>query len=171
MTEHAGAVTMKGNPLTLLGDMPTVGDPAPDFELTAADMSGKTLKDFAGQVKLLEIVPSLDTSVCDTETRKFNELAATLGDNIVVLTISMDLPMAQKRWCGAAGVDQVVCLSDYKDHRFGQSYGLRIKELGLLARAIIVIDQNDIVQYVQLVKEVAQEPDYNAALNAAKKLT
>ena len=170
MTEHTGAVTMKGNPLTLTGDMPKVGDKAPDFNLTGTDMAGKTLKDFAGKVKVLEIVPSLDTSVCDTETRRFNELAAGLGENIVVLTISMDLPMAQKRWCGAAGVDRVVCLSDFKDHTFGQAYGLRIKELGLLARAVLVVDQNDTIQYAELVKEVAEEPNYDAALEAAKKL-
>jgi len=170
-TERSGAVTMKGEPLTLVGQPLEVGQKAPDFELVGTDMTPKRLQDFSGKVKILEMVPSLDTSVCDTETRKFNEKAAALDENVVILTISMDLPMAQQRWCGAAGVDRVVCLSDYKDHQFGQDYGVRIKELGLLARTVIVLDQNEMIRYMELVPEVAEEPDYDAALNAAKELT
>jgi thiol peroxidase len=169
-TERSGAVTMKGDPKTLVGEELQVGQKAPDFELTGTDMAPKRLDDFAGKVKILEVVPSLDTSVCDQETRTFNEKAASLGDDIAILTISMDLPMAQNRWCGAAGVDRVTCLSDYKDHRFGYDYGLRIKELGLLARTVIVVDQNNVIRYMELVSEIAEEPDYAAALKAAQDL-
>ncbi|MEX0745505.1 MAG: thiol peroxidase [Phycisphaeraceae bacterium] len=170
MSERKGAVTFKGNPMTLEGDEVKVGQKAPDVQVVGTDLSAKSLSDYKGKVKLITSVPSLDTSVCDKETRTFNEKAATLGDDVVVLTVSMDLPMAQKRWCGAAGVDRVECLSDYKDHSFGKQWGLRIKELGLLARAVIVVDKDDTVQYVQLVKEVAEEPNYDEALAAAKKL-
>ncbi|MEM9420882.1 MAG: thiol peroxidase [Planctomycetota bacterium] len=168
MTERSAAVTLKGNPMTLLGDELKVGDPAPDFSLKATDMSDKSLADYAGKVKLISVVPSLDTPVCDTETRKFNEEAGGLGDGVVVLTVSVDTPMAQKRWCGAAGVENVECLSDFKDHTFGPAYGVRIKEIGLLARQIFVVDKDDKIVYTQLVGEVAEEPDYDAALAAAK---
>lgn len=169
-TERPEAVTLKGNGMTLLGDALNVGDTAPAFSLVSGDMSAKTLDDYAGKVKILSIVPSLDTSVCDTQTRRFNEEAASLGDQIVILTISVDTPMAQKRWCGAAGVDRVECLSDFKDHQFGVDYGVRIKEIGLLAREMVVLDKDNVVKYVQLVPEVAQEPDYEPALAAAKAL-
>jgi len=169
MTERAAAVTLKGNAMTLVGDELKVGDKAPDFVLKANDMSDKSLADFAGKVKIISIVPSLDTPVCDTQTRKFNEDAGSL-DGVVVLTVSVDLPMAQKRWCGAAGVENVVCLSDYKDHSFGKAYGVRIKEVGLLARQVMVVDKNDTIQYIELVPEVAQEPNYGAALAAVKGL-
>lgn len=169
MTERAAAVTLKGNPMTLVGAELKVGDTAPDFSLKANDMSDKTLADFAGKVKIISIVPSLDTPVCDTQTRKFNEDAGSL-DGVVVLTVSVDLPMAQKRWCGAAGVENVVCLSDYKDHSFGKAYGVRIKEVGLLARTVLVVDKDNTIKYVQLVPEVATEPDYDPALAAAKAL-
>ncbi len=169
MTERAAAITLKGNPMTLIGDELKVGDKAPDFVLKANDMSDKSLKDFAGKVKIISVVPSLDTPVCDTQTRKFNEDAGSLG-GAVVLTVSVDLPMAQKRWCGAAGVENVVCLSDFKDHSFGKAYGVRIKEIGLLARQVMVVDKNDTIQYIELVPEVATEPNYDAALAAAKSL-
>ncbi|MEM6854659.1 MAG: thiol peroxidase [Planctomycetota bacterium] len=168
MTERPAATTLKGNPMTLLGDELKVGDAAPDFSLKATDMSDKSLADYAGKVKLISVVPSLDTPVCDTETRKFNEAASDLGDGVVVLTVSVDTPMAQKRWCGAAGVENVECLSDFKDHSFGPAYGVRIKEVGLLARQIFVVDADNKITYTQLVGEVADEPDYDAALNAAK---
>ena len=168
MTERAAAVTLKGNPMTLLGDELKVGDAAPDFSLKANDMSDKSLGDYAGKVKLISVVPSLDTPVCDTETRKFNEAASGLGDGVVVLTVSVDTPMAQKRWCSAAGVENVETLSDFKDHSFGPAYGVRIKEVGLLARQIFVVDADDKITYTQLVGEVAEEPDYDAALAAAK---
>jgi len=169
MTERAAAITLKGNPVTLIGDELKVGDKAPDFTLKAVDMSDKSLADFAGKVKIISVVPSLDTPVCDTQTRKFNEDAGSL-DGVVVLTVSVDLPMAQKRWCGAAGVENVTCLSDFKDHSFGKAYGVRIKEIGLLARQVMVIDKDDTIKYVELVPEVAQEPNYDAALAAAKGL-
>ncbi|MEO0514531.1 MAG: thiol peroxidase [Planctomycetota bacterium] len=168
MTERPAATTLKGNPMTLLGDELKVGDTAPDFSLKANDMSDKSLADYAGKVKLISVVPSLDTPVCDTETRKFNEAAGDLGDGVVVLTVSVDTPMAQKRWCGAAGVENVECLSDFKDHSFGPAYGVRIKEVGLLARQIFVVDADNKITYTQLVGEVADEPDYDAALAAAK---
>ncbi|MEO1237970.1 MAG: thiol peroxidase [Planctomycetota bacterium] len=168
MTEREAAVTLKGNPMTLVGDELKVGDTAPDFSLKANDMSDKTLADYAGKVKLISVVPSLDTPVCDTETRRFNESAGDLGGDVVVLTVSVDTPMAQKRWCGAAGVEHVHCLSDFKDHTFGKAYGVRIKEIGLLARQVFVVDQDDKIVYSQLVTEVAEEPDYDAALAAAK---
>ena len=169
MTERAAAITLKDNPVTLIGPELKVGDQAPDFTLKANDMSDKTLADFAGKVKIISIVPSLDTPVCDTQTRKFNEQAGGL-DGVVVLTVSVDLPMAQKRWCAAAGVDNVVCLSDFKDHSFGKAYGVRIKEVGLLARQVMVLDKDNTIQYIQLVPEVAEEPDYDAALAAAQGL-
>ena len=168
MNERAEAVTLKGNPMTLVGDELKVGDAAPEFHLKATDMSDKSLADYAGKVKLISVVPSLDTPVCDTETRKFNESASDLGDGVVVLTVSVDTPMAQKRWCGAAGVENVETLSDFKDHTFGASYGVRIKEVGLLARQIFVVDADNKITYTQLVKEVAEEPDYDAALAAVK---
>ena len=168
MTERPAATTLKGNPMTLRGDELMVGAAAPDFSLKATDMSDKSLADYAGKGKLISVVPSLDTPVCDTETRKFNEAASDLGDGVVVLTVSVDTPMAQKRWCGAAGVENVECLSDFKDHSFGPAYGVRIKEVGLLARQIFVVDADNKITYIQLVGEVADEPDYDAALNAAK---
>lgn len=168
MTERPNAVTLKGNPKTLIGDELKVGDTAPDFSLKANDMSDKTLASYAGKVKLISVVPSIDTPVCDTETRKFNEAASGLGDGVVVLTVSVDTPMAQKRWCGAAGVENVECLSDFKDHAFGPAYGVRIKEVGLLARQIFVVDKDNKITYTQLVGEVAEEPDYDAALAAVK---
>ncbi len=170
MTQRQGAVTFKGKPMTLMGEELTVGQASPDFSLTANDLSTKTLDDYRGKVILLATVPSLDTGVCDTMTRRFNEQAAKLGDNVVVLTVSMDLPFAQKRWCGAANVENVETLSDYKDHRFGSAWGLRIKELGLLARSVSVIDSDGHIAYHELVREVTEEPDYDAALAAAKSL-
>lgn len=169
-TERAGQITMKGNPVTLVGDPLEVGRKAPDVQLTATDMSAKSLADYQGKVKIVATVPSLDTSVCDQETRTFNERAAELGDDVVVLTVSMDLPMAQKRWCGAAGVERVECLSDYKDHSFGTAWGVRIKELGLLARTVTVLDRDNVVRYQQVVEEVSEQPDFDAALTAAKEL-
>jgi len=166
MTERTAAITFKGNPMTLLGDEVVVGQAAPDFALIANDLSEKTLADFAGKTIVLVTVPSLDTGVCDTEVRTFNEKAGQLGDDVVVLTVSRDLPFAQKRWCGAAGVDHVQTLSDYKTGAFGRDWGVEIKELGLLARAIYIIDGQGVVKYTQLVTEVAEEPDYQAVLDA-----
>ena len=171
MKERTGLVTMKGNPLTLVGNEVKVGEKAPDFEVIANDLSPVRFSSFLGKVCVISSVPSLDTSVCDIETRRFNEEAARMGSEVVILTISMDLPFAQKRWCGAAGVTRVQTLSDHRDASFGTSYGVLIKELRLLARVVFVVDQEGILQYMQLVKEIANEPDYEAALSAASKLT
>lgn len=170
MEKQKRTVTMKGNPLTLVGNEVKVGQPAPDFEVIANDMSSVKLSSFKGKVRIICSVPSLDTSVCDIETRRFNEEAGKLGSDVVVLTISMDLPFAQKRWCGAAGVKNVQTLSDHRDASFGKAYGVLIKELRLLARAVFVVDKNDTIRYIQIVKEMATEPDYEAALKAAEGL-
>lgn len=170
MNERPGIVTLKGNPFTLVGPEIKAGDSAPDFTVTANDLSPVKLSDFKGKVCVISSVPSLDTPVCDTSTRRFNEEATGLGADVVVLTISMDLPFAQARWCGAAGVTNVQTLSDYKDASFGLNYGLLIKELRLLARAVLVVDKSGKVQYIELVKEIAQEPDYEAVLAAIKNL-
>ena len=161
-------ITMKSEPLSLVGEELEVGQKAPDFKLVATDLSEKSLADYEGKVKILAVVPSLDTSVCDTETRTFNEKAGSLSDDIVVLTVSADLPFAQKRWCGAAGVDQVECLSDYKTNEFGKDYGLLVDGLAVLCRAVLVLDRDNKVVYQQIVPEIASEPDYDAALAAAK---
>ena len=167
MKETKGQVTFKGKPLTLLGEPAAVGDAAPDFAVLANDLSEVKLSDFRGRVVLIASVPSLDTGVCDIETRRFNEEAAALGD-VKVLAISMDLPFAQKRWCGAAGAENVQTLSDHRAASFGLSYGVLIKELRLLARSVWVIDRKGKIVYVERVKEMAGEPDYQAALAAAR---
>ncbi|MHC5088111.1 MAG: thiol peroxidase [Planctomycetota bacterium] len=168
--ERENVITLQGNPLTLVGDAVSVGQSAPDFMVAANDLSPYALSDDKGKVIVVSVVPSLDTPVCDTQTRKFNEAAAGLGDDVVVLTVSMDLPFAQSRWCGAAGVDQVKTVSDYKEADFGRKYGLLIKELHLLARAVLVIDSAGIIRYSQLVSEVTEEPDYSAVIEAVKGL-
>jgi thioredoxin-dependent peroxiredoxin len=170
MNERAGLITMRGNPLTLIGQEIKPGNPAPDFESLDNELKPVRLSSFRDKVVIISAVPSLDTPVCDMETRRFNSEAAKLSDDIVILTISMDLPFAQKRWCGAAGVDKVVTLSDHREAEFGNAYGVLIKELRLLARVVFVVDAEGVVRYVQLVKEVAEEPDYDAVISAAKKL-
>ena len=170
MPERKNAITLKGNSLTLLGKELKVGDQAPDAVVVGNDLSEKKLSEYEGRIRLLASVPSLDTPVCSTETRRFNEEATKLGDTVVVLTISMDLPFAQQRWCGAEGIKQVVTLSDYRHQEFGQNYGVLIKELGLLARAVFVVDAQDVIRYVEIVSETATEPNYEAALTAVKKL-
>lgn len=168
MSEQTAKVTFKGGPMTLVGSPVTVGQPAPAFALVGNDMAAVALQSLTGKVILISVVPSLDTPVCDTQTRRFNEAAAGLGDDVVVLTISVDLPFAQKRWCGAAGIERVVTASDYKDRAFGQAYGLYVKELGLLARAVLVVDRQGVVTYQEVVGEITNEPDYDAALRAAR---
>ncbi len=167
--ERKGAVTMRGNPLTLVGPEIKPGQKAPSFNAIGKGLAPVTLDQFRGKVKIISAVPSLDTPVCDAETRRFNEEAAKLPGGVEILTISMDLPFAQARWCGAAGVDKVTMLSDYKDRDFGEKYGVVMKENGLLARAVFVLDKNDNVTHVEYVKEVANQPDYEAVLNAARK--
>jgi len=163
-------ITIHGNPLTLVGSELKVGDPAPDFELLDNDLSPVKLSSFRGKVLIISSVPSLDTPVCDMETRRFNEEAGRLGEDVRILTISMDLPFAQKRWCGNAGVDRVITLSDHRQASFGTAYGVLIKELRLLARAVFVLDREGIIRYIQIVKEVTDEPDYDAVLEAVQKL-
>jgi len=170
MAERTGLITMKGNPLTLLGNPVKEGDKAPATTLVSNDLSEVKLSSFTGKVLVLSSVPSLDTPVCDTETRRFSQEAGRLGDKVTVVTVSTDLPFAQKRWCGAAGVKNVLTLSDHRDAAFGQDYGMLIKGLRLLARCIFVVDKGGVVRYVQLVKEVADEPDYDSVLAAVKKL-
>ena len=170
MNERQGLVTFKGNPLTLVGNEVKVGDSAPDFMALANDLSPVNLYSYKGKPIIISSVPSLDTPICDMSTRRFNEEAINYGDDVAILTVSMDLPFAQARWCGAAGVKNVVTLSDYKDASFGMQYGLLIKELRLLARAVFVIDKNGKIQYLELVPEIAQEPNYDSALEALKKI-
>jgi len=168
--ERTGVITFKGNPMTLLGPDVKVGDAAPGFTVVDTGLQPVTLGDSSGKVRLITVVPSLDTPVCDTMTRKFNEQVASLPDDVVAYTVSLDLPFAQKRWCGNAGIEKVRTLSDYQERSFGLAYGLLIKELKLLARAVFVIDRNGKVAYREIVGEVTAEPDYAAALAAVKKL-
>lgn len=160
-------VTFKGEEVTLLGTEVIVGNEAPNFTVLSNGLKEKTLEDYDGKVKIISVVPSLDTGVCSQQTKRFNDEVEKL-DNVQVLTISMDLPFAQARWCGAEGVDQVETLSDHRDADFGKKYGTLIKELRLLTRAVFVVDTNNKVTYVQYVDEVTDHPDYDAALAAAK---
>jgi len=170
MAEQKGLITFRGNPLTLVGNQVKVGQKAPDFVGIDNNLSPVKFSSYLGKVCIISSVVSLDTPACDIQTRKFNEEASRLGPNVAILTMSMDLPFAQKRWCGAAGVDRIQTLSDHRDASFGTSYGVLIKELRLLARAIFVVDGKGVLQYKELVKEVTHEPDYNAVLSALKKL-
>jgi thiol peroxidase len=165
-------ITFKGNPLTLLGKQVQPGDKAPDFTARKGltPDSAYTLATDAGKTRILNVVPSLDTPTCDLQTRRFNQEAGKLGDQAAIVTISMDLPPAQARWCAAAGVENLTMASDYYDRSFAKAYGLLIEELGLLARTVIIIDPDDIVRYVQLVPEVAEEPNYEAVLVAAEQV-
>lgn len=163
-------VTMKGSPLTLTGNIVNVGDKAPDFEVVGKDLSPVKFSSFAGKVCIISCVPSLDTSVCDIMTRRFNEEAVKLKGDVVILAVSMDLPFAQKRWCGAANVENVHVLSDHRTASFGQAYGVLLKDLRLLARAVFVVDKQGVVRYEEIVPEVTHEPDYDKALDEVKKL-
>lgn len=169
--ERTGVVTMRGNPVTLVGNEVRVGDKAPEFVAINQDLQTVSLADYRGKVKVLFSVPSLDTGVCDQETRRFNEEASQFGDNVVVLAISMDLPFAQKRWCAAAGVDRVETLSDHREASFGKAYGVLMKENRLLARAVFVVDAQDKVTYVEYVPEIAQLPNFDAAIAAVRQAT
>ena len=163
-------IMMKGNPLTLAGVLPEVGQECPDCTLVGNDLSPIKLSDYAGKICIITSVPSLDTGVCDTMTRKFNEEAVNFGDSITVLTVSMDLPFAQKRWCGAAGIKNVVTLSDHRNGEFGEKFGVLIKELRLLARAVFIVDKKSKIRYKQLVPEQTNEPDYGEVIKAVKDL-
>ncbi len=170
MADRSGIITMKGDGLTLTGNEVKTGDKAHDFVLTKNDLSPAALSDYKGKVIIFSVVPSLDTGVCDLQTRKFNEEASKLADDIVILTVSMDLPFAQSRWCGAAGVERLETLSDYKEASFGNAYGVLIKELRLLTRSVFVVDKDGVIRYIEIVPEITDEPNYDAAVEAAKKL-
>ena len=165
--ERPGATTLRGNPFTLIGPELRPGDTAPDFSLVDNALKTVTLEDTGHHVRIISVVPSLDTPVCDAQTKRFNEEAAKLSD-VDIITVSMDLPFAQKRWCGAFGVDKVKMLSDHKDASFGSHYGTLIKELRIESRAIFVLDQRNRVRHVEYVKEVADFPNYEGALSAAR---
>lgn len=169
MAERSDLIKMKGNPLTLVGDEVKVGDTAPDFTVFNENLEPVKLSSFSGKTVVIISVPSIDTPVCDMEARRFNREAGNLADNIVILTISMDLPFAQKRWCASAGIENIQLLSDYRNASFGNSFGVLIKELGLLARTIFIIDGEGKVRYVQYVKETTDEPDYDEVLTAINK--
>ncbi|MBZ5594879.1 MAG: thiol peroxidase [Acidobacteriia bacterium] len=165
--ERPGATTLKGNPLTLIGPELKAGDKAPDFNLVDNGLKNVTLSDTGNNVRILSVVPSLDTPVCDAQTKRFNEEAAKLP-GVDIFSVSMDLPFAQKRWCGAFGVDKVKMLSDHRDGSFGANYGTLIKELRIESRAIFVLDRNNTVRHAEYVKEVAEHPNYDAALSVAR---
>ncbi|MGQ9732570.1 MAG: thiol peroxidase [Candidatus Zipacnadales bacterium] len=172
LPRHTDIVTFKGLPLTLLGKPVQVGDKAPDFTVRKGltPDSVYTLATDAGKTRIFNVVPSLDTHVCDAQTRRFNAEAANLGETICIVTISMDLPPAQERWCAAAGIDRVIVASDYYDRSFGKAYGLLIEELGILARAVMIIDPAQIVRYVQIVPELTEEPIYEPVLVAVREV-
>lgn len=160
-------VTFQGNPVTLVGDEVKVGDQAPDFTVLSNDLENVSLADYSGKTKLISVVPSLDTGVCSQQTKRFNDEVAKLGD-VQVITISMDLPFAQGRWCGVEGVDNIDVLSDHREADFGKKYGTLIKELRLLTRSVFVVDEQDKVTYVEYVSEVSEHPDYDAVLEHLK---
>ncbi|EGS38735.1 MULTISPECIES: thiol peroxidase [unclassified Veillonella] len=170
MEKRTGVVTFAGNPIALLGKEVKVGDKAPAFTLLDNGLGEKTLADYAGKVKVISVVPSLDTGVCDAQTRWFNQNVSKLGENVVVLTVSVDLPFAQKRWCGAAGIDKVETLSDHRDLSFGENYGFILEGLRLLSRGIVVIDKDDVIRYVEYVPEVTSAVNFDAAEAATKAL-
>jgi thiol peroxidase len=168
MVEEAGTVTMQGAPLALTGTPVEVGQEAGDFTVVNGDMGEEKLSDYKGKLRIIITVPSLDTPVCDKEVRRFNQEAQQLSEDVVILTVSMDLPFAQSRWCGSAGIDRVKLLSDYRQGQMGMNFGVLIKDLRLLARAIFIVDKQGKVVYKQIVKEITNEPDYEAVLAAIR---
>jgi thiol peroxidase len=168
--ERTGIITMKGNALTLAGNAVKAGDSAPDFALLDMNLETKSLKDFDGKVKVISTTPSLDTPVCDLQIHWFNKEATSQPGDVAVINVSVDLPFAIKRFCVANDIDNVVALSDHRDVAFGNSYGVLIKELRLLARAIFIVDRANVVRYAKIVAEQSDEPDYDDALKALKSL-
>ena len=168
--ERKGIVTVKGNPVTLIGSEIKFGDKAPDFTVVDGDLKEVRSKDFAGKIKVISVSASLDTPVCDMQARRFNQEAATLPANVLILNITMDLPFAISRFCTTAGIDKVHAYSDHRDASFGNAYGVLIKELRLLARSIFIIDKNDVLRYIEIVPELTNHPDYDKVLGALKKL-
>ena len=170
-TERENAIKFGDKPATLIGDEVKAGQKAPAFTAAGPGLAPVSLKDYPGQVKIFLTVPSLDTSVCSTETKKFSQMAAGFPDNVKILVASMDLPFAQARWCGAQGVDNVVCISDFREKEVGEAFGVLIKGVGLLSRAVFVIDQENVVRYVEYLPEVPLlEPDYDAVKAAVESL-
>ena len=170
MEERRGVVTMKGNPLTLLGPDLKEGDKAPQFTVLDRELKPVSLSDFAGKIKIISVTPSLDTPVCDLQLRRFNHEAANLPKDVVVLNISMDLPFAISRFCTTASIDNAIALSDHRDSSFGTAYGVLIRELRLLARSIFIVDKSDMIRYKELVREQSSHPDYDRALNALRQI-
>jgi thiol peroxidase len=173
LVSRHGAVTFKGNPLTLMGTEVHVGAPAPDFDIVAFENGGMNhirKADLLGKPAFISVVPSLDTPVCQVQTKTFNQKLAAMGDAITALTVSLDLPFAMNRFCGAEQITSMRSGSDYMDRSFGEHWGVLIDELKILARAVFVLDAQGVVRYAQVVKEVASEPDYDAALAALQKL-
>ena len=166
----ATTITFKGDPVELSGTPPQVGDQAPAFELVNTKMESVKLSDSDGKIRVISIIPSIDTGVCEAQTRRFNKALEEMPDNVVGLTISEDTPFAQARWCGAEGVTKMEMLSDYKGHNFGQDYGLYMPSMGLLARSVYIIDGDGKVAYFQLVPEMSEEPNYDEVLDKAKEL-
>jgi len=168
-TERVAAFTWGGQPLNVIGERLSAGDKAPDFTLVDNDFGQVTMADYAGKVRLISVVPSLDTGICDAQTRRFNEEAADLGADVVVLTVSAEHPINQKRWCGASGLDQVIVLSDHMDMNFGAAYGTHVKERRAEQRSVFVVNRDGMVTYTEYVPVIGQHPDYDAALEAVKK--
>ena len=169
--ERKNVITMKGNPLTLIGPELKVGDNAPDFKVVDSSLKEFTLNSFAGKIKLFSTTPSLDTPVCDAQVRRFNEEASKFSDDVVIVNVSMDLPFAISRFCQSKHIDKVITLSDHRDASFGTAYGVLIKELRLLARAIFIVDSNNKIRYVEILNEVTNHPDYDKALKALSEIT
>ena len=169
--ERKGIITLHGNPLTLTGNEMRVGDKAPAFTVLDGELKEVGLKDVAGKIKVISVTPSLDTPVCDLQARMFNTETAKLPADVMVLNISMDLPFAISRFCASAGIDKVKAFSDHRDASFGNGYGVLIKELRLLSRSIFIIDKDDVIRYIEIVPELSNEPDYEKALEALKKIT
>ena len=168
--ERKGVIVFKGNPLTLIGPEIRVGDKAPDFSILSNELKEHNLKDFNGKLKVISVTPSLDTPVCDLQATRFDKEATSLPDDVVVLNISCDLPFAMARFCSAKNIGKVRTFSDHRDVSFGTAYGVLIKELRLLARAIFIVDKDDVIRYIEIVPEVTNEPDYAKALSALKSL-
>ena len=163
-------MSIGSNEFPVIGDMLIIGDSAPDFKLTANNWSSKSLSDYTGKVKILSIVPSLDTSVCSAQTHRFNQEASSFGQDIVILTVSADLPYAQSRWCGAEGVERIETLSDHKDMNFSTAYGVHVADLRICQRAAFVVDQNNVIQYAEYVPAIGNEINFAAVLSKAKEL-
>ena len=170
LTERTGAVLARDKSLTLVGKELKPGDRAPDFTVIDQDSQPVSFSTTAGKIRLISVVPSLDTGICDAQTRRFNEEAAALGENVIIWTISVDLPTAQKRWCAAAGIDRIKVYSDHRELSFGNAYGTHVKEIRLLCRAVFIVDETDTIRYVEYVPAIGQHPDYEQALAAVREL-